>query len=55
MQRFIGLLLIAIGGVGVVAQWLVGIHQFVDQMSRYILGPNYSGAYASPVGKPSYI
>ena len=31
MQRFIGLLLIAIGVVGVIVQWLVGIHRYVDR------------------------
>jgi len=51
MQRFMGLLLVAIGVVGVVAQWLVGIHRFVDDASRYILGPNASGTFGSPVGE----
>jgi hypothetical protein len=51
MQRFMGFLLIAIGVVGVVAQWLVGIHHFVDDASRYILGPHYSGTFGSPVGE----
>ena len=51
MQRFIGLLLIAIGVVGVIAQWLVGIHRYVDDASRYFLGPHASGAFGSPVGE----
>ncbi len=51
MQRFMGFLLIAIGVVGVVAQWLVGIHHFVDDASRYFLGPNTSGTFGSPVGE----
>ena len=51
MQRFIGLLLIAIGVVGVIAQWLVGIHRYVDDASRDFLGQYASGSYGSPVGE----
>ncbi len=51
MQRFMGFLLIAVGVAGVLTQWLVGINQFVDHASRYIFGPQYSGAYGSPVGE----
>ncbi len=51
MQRFMGYLFIAVGVAGVVAQWLLGINKFVDQASRYIFGPNYSGTFGSPVGE----
>ena len=51
MQRFMGFLLIAVGVAGVLTQWLVGINQALDHASRYVLGPQYSGAYGSPVGE----
>ncbi len=51
MLLFFGILLISVGVVGVVIQWLVGIHHFVDDASRYFLGPNTSGTFGSPVGE----
>lgn len=51
MQRFMGFLLITIGVVGVVMQWLFGINHFVDEASRDIFGARYSGTYGSPVGE----
>jgi hypothetical protein len=51
MQLFMGILLISVGAVGVVAQWLVGLHDYVDDASRYFLGPSSSGTFGSPVGE----
>jgi hypothetical protein len=51
MQRFMAFLLIAVGVIGVVMQWLVGINHFVDEASRYIFGAQYSGTDGSPVGE----
>ena len=51
MQLFMGILLISVGAVGVLTQWLVGLHDYVDDASRYFLGPSSSGTFGSPVGE----